>query len=84
MNSFAEVIDRLGIGPTAAALGLKDSHVRTLKARDSIPPTYFGALVESEDGKKHGLTYELLHRLHQEAVARRARPTDASEARSVA
>lgn len=81
MNSFAEVIDRLGIGPTSAALGLKDSHVRTLKARDSIPPTYFGALVASEAGKQHGLTYELLHELHQEAVARRSK---ASEPRSAA
>jgi hypothetical protein len=65
MKSFAEVIDRIGIGPTAEAIGLKDSHVRTLKARDSIPPAYFEALVASEAGKRLGLTYELLHQLYR-------------------
>lgn len=60
MDSFSDVIDALGIAVAAEVLGLSESHVRTMKARDSIPPIYFKRLVVSDPGRQAGLTYDLL------------------------
>lgn len=75
MESFAAIIDALGIAVTAEAIGLPESHVRTLKTRDSIPPTYFARMVRSEAGKQHGVSFELLYRLHEKAPGRRTSRT---------
>jgi hypothetical protein len=42
MRSFSDVIDAIGGPPSfAEAVGIPDSHARTMKARDSIPPGYW-------------------------------------------
>lgn len=60
MNTFSDVIEALTIAGTAAILGITESHARTLKARDSIPPVYFKRIVDSEAGTKKGITFDLL------------------------
>ncbi|GGC90647.1 hypothetical protein [Chelatococcus reniformis] len=62
MNSFAEVIDALG-GPVkfGAAVGVPDSHARTMKARNSIPAEYWPTVVsEAEKLGVEAITYESL------------------------
>ena len=46
MNSFRSIIDTLGSGVIAAAIGVPESHVRTMRARDSILMIYWFDLVE--------------------------------------
>jgi hypothetical protein len=46
MDSFAAIIDRIGVADLASALGLPESHIRTMKARDSIPPDYWPQLID--------------------------------------
>ncbi|AYO85362.1 hypothetical protein [Methylobacterium brachiatum] len=72
MNSFSDVIDALGVATVSEVLGIPESHVRTLKARDSIPAGYFKRLVDAEAGQRAGVTFELLYRLRDEIAERRA------------
>lgn len=71
MNSFSDVIDALGIANAAVVLGIPESHVRTLKARDSIPANYFKRIVDSEAGKANEVSFELLYRLLEERTGRK-------------
>ncbi|MGU3540030.1 hypothetical protein [Methylobacterium sp. A54F] len=77
MNSFSDVIDALGIASAAEILGIPESHVRTLKARDSIPPGYFKRLVDSDAGRAAGIGYDLLYRLRERPASNR-RPEQAA------
>ena len=45
MESFQEIIDAVGVGALARAFGVEESHIRTMKARNSIPPEYWGDVV---------------------------------------
>lgn len=82
MDSFSDVIDALGVSVVASILGIAENHARTLKARNSIPPGYFRRLVESEPGKERGITFDLLHRLLDEAAERRTQAAPADEGRA--
>jgi hypothetical protein len=65
MESFAALIDSFG-GPLAfaEATGLKDSHVRTMKTRNSIPAEHWPVVVEAAaDRNVAGVTYEVLTKL---------------------
>lgn len=64
MNTFSDIIDAFGIAVVAEILGIEESHVRVMKARDSIPPEYWGVLIEQavKRGIK-GLDYRRLRRL---------------------
>lgn len=53
MNSFAEIIDKFTVPVLAQILGVDESHVRVMKARNSVPPEYWGVLIEAGPG--HGL-----------------------------
>ena len=66
MDSFAAIIEAFGIGETASALGIDESHVRTMKARDNIPPRYFKRLVDADAAldEPKGITFDLLFDLH--------------------
>ncbi|WP_040620349.1 hypothetical protein [Rhodovulum sp. PH10] len=44
---FSDLIDSIGFEPLAELLGLPESHIRTMKARNSIPPVYWGAIIEA-------------------------------------
>ena len=77
MRSFADVI--FAFGPAKGESNLTkvlkkpDSHIRTLIARDSIPPEYWPRLIEAapQYGVR-GLTYELLAKLRTRRFGRAA------------
>lgn len=72
MDTFSDVIDALGVSAVSEILGIPENHVRTLKARDSIPAGYFKRLVDAKAGRSAGVTFELLYRLHEERAGRRS------------
>lgn len=45
MTTFSDIIDSYGAKALADLLGVSESHVRTMKARDSIPPEYWPAIL---------------------------------------
>lgn len=66
MNSFSAVIDAFD-GRFAQAIGVEESHARTMKARDSIPSTRWIATVNAaQDLGVPGVTLDLLARLESE------------------
>jgi hypothetical protein len=71
MNSFSAVIDAFQ-GRFAQAIGIDESHARTMKARDSIPSTRWMATVSAarQLGVK-GVTLDLLARLDAEKSKQR-------------
>ncbi len=65
MNSFSSVIDAFG-GPAkfGDAIGIPDSHARTMKARDSIPADRWSKVVAAaEERGVEGVTLEKLAEL---------------------
>jgi hypothetical protein len=46
MDTFKHLIDAFGTAHLADLLQVEESHVRTMKARDSIPPEYWGVVLE--------------------------------------
>lgn len=71
MNTFSDVIEALTIAGTADILDITESHARTLKARDSIPPVYFRRIVQSEAGLGKGITFEVLFRILESTMERK-------------
>ncbi|MGO4672954.1 hypothetical protein AB4Z40_08650 [Bosea sp. 2YAB26] len=74
MDSFSSVIDAFGVKAVAEILGVKESHVRVMKARGSIPAEYWGLLIEA--ASNHGvidLDFALFRRLRAEKFAPAAR-----------
>lgn len=65
--TFREIIDQIGVPVLAQALSLDESHLRTMKARDSIPPEYWGVVVD-EAGRReiHGVNFESLRQLRHD------------------
>ena len=64
MDSFASVIDAFGVKVVAELIGIKESHVRVMKARGSIPAEYWGILIEAAPGHGiEGIDFSLLRRL---------------------
>ncbi|GEC56806.1 hypothetical protein [Bradyrhizobium phage ppBeUSDA76-2] len=75
MNSFSAIIDAFG-GRFAEAIGVEESHARTMKARDSIPSTRWMATVNAaRDLGVSGVTLDLLARLEEE----KAKPREAAQ-----
>lgn len=67
MNSFASVIDAFGVKVVAELIGVKESHVRVMKARGSIPAEYWGVLIEAAPARGvEGIDFSLLRRLRTE------------------
>lgn len=74
MDTFSDVIDAFG-GPAAfgEAIGVPDSHARTMKARDSIPAAHWQRVVAASIIKSiPGVSLEVLVRL----AAKPARPVE--------
>jgi hypothetical protein len=71
MNSFSAVIEAFD-GQFAEAIGVEESHARTMKARNSIPSTRWVATVDAARrlGVK-GVTLDLLARLDAEKSKQR-------------
>lgn len=80
MNTFSDVIDALSIAVTASILGISESHARTLKARNSIPPGYFKRLVDSDQGRERGVTFDLLFDMLERVPDRKGKSTSAEAA----
>jgi hypothetical protein len=73
MNTFSEIIDAFG-GRFAEAIGVEESHARTMKARDSIPSTRWMATVNAaQQLGVPGVTLDLLARIEEE----KAKPREA-------
>jgi hypothetical protein len=73
MNSFSAIIDAFD-GRFAEAIGVEESHARTMKARDSIPSTRWMATVNAaQQLGVSGVTLDLLARLEEE----KAKPREA-------
>lgn len=71
MNSFSAVIEAFD-GRFAEAIGVEESHARTMKARDSIPSTRWMATVDAAQKYDiRGITLELLARLDAEKSKQR-------------
>jgi hypothetical protein len=71
MRSFSALIDALGIARVAVVLGIDESHVRTIKARDSLPPEYWGPIIEEARRQRvAGVTWKTLKTLRGARFAR--------------
>ncbi len=46
MRTFDDIIGVIGTAKLAEVLGLAESHARVMKARHSIPPEYWGVLIQ--------------------------------------
>ncbi|WP_024516797.1 hypothetical protein [Bradyrhizobium sp. Tv2a-2] len=63
MDSFSEIIDAFH-GQFAEAIGIEESHARTMRARNSIPSTRWQATVDAAHRLQiQGVTLEVLARL---------------------
>jgi hypothetical protein len=73
MNSFSEVIAAFGKHSTfAEAIGVQESHARTMKFRDSIPSSRWAATVAAAQRRGvKGVTLDLLARLDVEKSKQR-------------
>lgn len=58
MTSFRSIIDEFGVQDLAQAFGVPDSHIRTMKARNSIPVEYWSFLVSLDRDGRARLTHE--------------------------
>lgn len=71
MNTFSEVIEAFD-GRFAEAIGVEESHARTMKSRDSIPSTRWMATVDAAQRLGvEGVTLSLLARLDAEKCRQR-------------
>ncbi len=52
MNTFVQIIEKFGTTVLAELFRVDESHIRTMKTRNSIPPEYWGILIE--EGPKYG------------------------------
>lgn len=65
MQSFSDIIDAFGgPAPFGKAIKISDSHARTMKARDSIPPEHWSRVVGAAAERSiDGVTFERLTEL---------------------
>lgn len=67
MQSFQDLIDKFGVPRLAAILGIGESHVRVMKTRNSIPPEYWGTIVDHRvEAGLDDIDLARLHRLRKE------------------
>lgn len=76
--TFKEIIDKIGVAPLAELLSVEESHVRTMKARDSIPPEYWGVIIDETSRREiPGISFEVLRQMRANRFAQTA--TQAAE-----
>ena len=74
MITFAELIDRCG-GPirVAEAFGIRDSHARVMKTRNSVPVDYWPQLIRlAGEAGISGVTFEALYEMRSSTLERAA------------
>ena len=66
MQSFRELIDLIGVGPLSEMIGAERRHVHTMRARNSIPPEFWCALIDkAPEGLRGAVTFEVLQKLRE-------------------
>jgi hypothetical protein len=81
METFSAIIDAFG-GTSAfgQAIGIPDSHARTMKARDSIPPEHWDRLVKAAIERDiEGISFKRLTEIRS-ASRRKAEAVEATAA----
>ena len=67
MKTFSEIFDKFPVADLASLLGVAESHVRTMKARNSIPPEHWGPILEAAPHYDlGGLSYHALKSMRRE------------------
>lgn len=69
MKSFRDIIDAYTVKHLAAVLGLPESHVRTMRTRDSIPPEYWADVLAQPPKTMKRLRLETLIALRKARAA---------------
>lgn len=74
-RTFSDIIEQIGVAALAGAIGKDESHVRTMKARDSVPPDYWPQLIAlgADRAIAPALGYPELVSLRNERARRSAR-----------
>jgi hypothetical protein len=82
METFGAIIDAFG-GTSAfgQAIGIPDSHARTMKARDSIPPEHWDRLVKAAIERDiEGISFKRLTEIRSTSRRRAEASPEASAA----
>src|SRR4051812_10009273 len=81
-ESFSAIIEAFGgPGPFGDAIGIPDSHARTMKARDSIPSTRWTDVVAAADRLQiEGVTLQILADLDAARVKNKKSETEGAGA----
>lgn len=76
MKSFVDIIEAFGgAAPFGEAIGIPDSHARTMKARRSIPDGYWLRTIEAAQERNiDGITLESLAMIARVRLEETARP----------
>jgi hypothetical protein len=70
-TSHSQVIEALGVKDLSTALGKEQSHIRTMKARNSIPFAFWPEVAKLARSKKlSGITEKVLKELVPDSVPR--------------
>lgn len=78
MRSFSDLIESFGAPALAELLHLEESHIRTMKARDSIPPEHWGPIIEDAARRKiPGVNWKSLRALRNSRFSPRERRREA-------
>lgn len=80
MYSFRAIIDAYGQGRLAQAIGVTESHLRTMRARDSIPSEYWSDLIANAPNTLQGLTFDVLRGLRRQRFKKGKAAGDAKQA----
>ena len=79
MHSFSALIEALGISRLAALFGIPESHLRVIKARDSLPPEYWQlAIEEARRQRLAGVTWKSLAALRDRRFRVRGRRVESA------
>lgn len=62
--SASGIIDKIGIQKFSEAINKSTSHVRVMKARNSIPPKYWMAVADQAKKQKIRITYKIIAQAH--------------------
>jgi len=63
-TTHAAIIEAIGVAPLAEALDIPASHIRTMKARNSIPVRHwFKTVMAAEAAHLEGVSIELLAKI---------------------
>lgn len=71
MTTFAGLIEQIGVHELARQLRIPADHVRTMRLRNSIPPTYWETLLVECRKRRLPIAYSTLFSLRQNRFRRK-------------